>query len=206
MMHPSRQAYVDEDELVRFIPRISCSTFIYNVAFKAPSITAGDEGAGWSSPADSYVSCSRTRTWEWILPVSVGHVLPKSSEAHADHFIALDRDPLFMGIAGHDDPALDLRADEAVVIVGGRIKQMAEDLFAGPFFRGTVFRGTVFRRTGFGGSGGAGVGVSETGKLGRYASEDPPKFFDGGFKRFHNRLYRSWRGPPSTYGKFRRQG
>jgi len=117
------------------------------------------------------------------------------------HFIVLDRDPLFLGIAGHDDPALDLRADEAVVIVGGRIKQMAEDLFAGPFFRGTVFR-----RTGFGGSGGAGVGVSETGKLGRYASEDPPKFFDGGFKRFHNRLYRSWRGPPSTYGKFRRQG
>jgi len=37
--------------------------------------------------------------------------------------------------------------------------------------------------------------------LGGYASEDPPKFFYGGFKRLHNQLYRSWAGGPNPYGK-----
>jgi hypothetical protein len=45
------------------------------------------------------------------------------------------------------------------------------------------------------------VGVRNARQLGGYASEDPPKFFYGGFKRLHNQLYRSWVGGPNAYGK-----
>ena len=101
-------------------------------------------------------------------------------------FIVLNRNPVLLGVGRHAKLALDLGANEAMMIIGGRIKQMAEDLFAGPVFRGCR---------------GAGVGVGNAGKFGGYASENPPKFFDGGFKRLHNQLYRSWGGPPSTYRK-----
>lgn len=100
--------------------------------------------------------------------------------------VVLNGNPFLLGVAGHGKLALDLRANKPVVIIGGRIQQMAEDLFAGPVI---------------GASGGAGVGVGNTRQLGGYASEDPPKFFYGGFKRLHNQLYRSWGGGPNAYGK-----
>src|SRR3984957_13130482 len=92
MMHPSRQAYVEDDAQVRSRQCLPQSASIHTVTFKAPSVTAGARDIRWSSAADSHVSRSRMQTWELISPTSVSRALQSLPRASANIQPALDRE------------------------------------------------------------------------------------------------------------------
>src|SRR5262249_6523209 len=52
----------------------------------------------------------------------------------AGRLVALDADPLLLLVAGEVLPGSDLAPDEALVVVRGRVDQVAEDFFPRPPF------------------------------------------------------------------------